>query len=44
MLATYGVVQIMKVGKLEVLLTPPILICIFLVTVLMCLVSSILSI
>ena len=44
MLTTYGVAQIMKVGKLEVLLTGPILVGIFFITVMMCLVSSILSI
>ena len=44
MLTTYGVAQLMKIGKLEVLLTGPILLGIFVITVLMCLFSSILSI
>ena len=44
MLTTYGVAQLMKIGKLEVLLTGPILVGIFVITVLMCLFSSILSI
>ena len=44
MVTTYGVVQLMKMGKLEVLLTAPILVGIFVITVMMCLVSSILSI